>query len=126
MPLVTSVATIAKTPSLLASDSQAAFELFLSLVLSFLSISLAQNALVTGLIITKILTVYRDISPIRVGYANKLESDIVPILIESGVMTFVAQLVQTLMFKFDNIAYPIIGRIVVMLFVRGFILNCQC
>ena len=126
MPLGTSVATIAKTPSLLVANTIAAYEVFLALVMSFFSISLAQNTLVTGLIITRILTVYRDISPIRVGYANKLESDIVPILIESGVMTFVAQLVQTLMFKFDNIAYPIIGRIVVMLFVRGFILNCQC
>ena len=126
MPLVTSVAITAKTPSLIVLDSQAAYDLFCSLVLSSFSLSLAENTLVTGLIITKILTVYRDISPIRVGYANKLEPSIVPILIESGVMTFVAQLVQTLMFRFDNTAYPIIGRIVVMLFVRGLILNCQC
>ena len=124
VPLVTSVATIAITPSLLAAGSMAAFEVFLSLVLSFFSISLAVYTLVTGLIITKILTVYRDISPSRVGYANRLWCDIVRILIESGVMTFGAQLAQIVMFKFsDGNAYPIIGRFVIMLFVRSFILK---
>ena len=125
-PLVISVATNAKLPNLLTFNTTAAYEFFVSLVQSFLSISLVQNALVTGLIVTKIVIVYRYISPKHAGYANGPTRGIVPVLIESGVMTFVAQLVQTLMFKFDNSAYPIIGRLVVMLFVRGFILNCLC
>ena len=126
MPLAISVANIVITPNLLTSQTLAAYKLFLSLVESFLSISLAQNALVTGLIVTKIVIVYRDISPGRVGYANGLRRGIVPILIESGAMTFMAQIVQTLMMRFDNTGYPIIGRLVVMLFVRDFTLNCQC
>ena len=109
--------------SLLTSPTIAAFKLLLSLAESFFSISLAQNALATGLIITKIVIVYREISPGRVGYANGLRRGIVPILIESGVMKFMAQIVQALMIKFDSTGYPIISRLVVMLFVRDFTLN---
>ena len=126
MPLATSITTLAKTPNLLTLGTLDAYNLFVSLVLSFFSLSLVQNALVTGLIVTKIVIVYRDISPKRAGYANGLTRGIVPILIESGMMTFVAQLAQTVMFKYDPDGYPIIGRIVVMLFVRGFTFNSQC
>ena len=131
MPLVISVACLAKTPSVFQSGSPAAYNLFDSLVLSFLSLSLAENALVTGLIVYKILTVYRGIQGLtsRVGYPKGLLGrDIVPIisiLIESGVITFTAQLVQTLMFKFDiSTGYPIIGGFIVQLYVRGFTPNC--
>ena len=117
-------------PSVDASPSQATFELDFSLILLFFSLSLAENILVTGLIVSKILTVYRDIKRLEshVGHANGLASgrDIVPIIsivIESGLITFVVQLVQVLMFKLDGIAYPLIGRPVVMLYVRGF--YCQ-
>ena len=126
------MATLAKVPSLIADSSLAATEFYVSLVTSFFSLSLTENALVTGLIITKILTVYRDIQGLesresRVGYANGLGRDIIPIiyiLIESGVITFVAQLVQTLMFKFASNAYPIIGGSIFQLYVRGFTVNC--
>ena len=109
--------------------SLAAAELYYSLVLSFFSLSLAENALVTALLIYKILTIYRDIQGLesRVGYTNGLGRDVVrilSILIESGVITFMAQLVQTLMYKFDNTAYRIIGGPVVQLYVRGFTVNC--
>ena len=125
--------TLAKTPTVSNADpSLAAIELYLSLVTSFFSLSLAENALVTGLIITKILTVYRDIQGLesresRVGCPNGLGRDIIPIiyiLLESGMITFVAQLVQTLMYKFANNAYPIIGGPVVQLYVRSFTVNC--
>ena len=92
MPLVISMTTLAKIPSVYAGPSQATYKLYLSLVLSCFSLSLAENALVTCLIIFKILTVYRDIQ----GYANELGRDIVPIisiLIESVVITFMVQLV---------------------------------
>ena len=109
--------------------SLAAIELYYSLVLSFFSLSLAENALVTALVISKIFTVYRDIQGLErhVGHANGLGRDIIPIiyiLIESGVITFMAQLVQTLMYKFDINAYQIVGGPVVQLYVRGFIIKC--
>ena len=115
-------------PSVNANPSGATAELYISLVTSFFSLSLAENALVTGLVISKILTVYRDVqgSESCVEYANGLGRDIIPIisiLIESGVITFMAQLVQTLIFKFANNAYPIIGGPVVQLYVRNFTIN---
>jgi hypothetical protein len=104
-----------------ASDSQAekADKLYLSLVLSFFSISLVENAVATGLIISKILTVYCRIQ----GYVNGLGHRIVPILyilIESGLITFAAQLAHLLMFKFANWAFPIIDGLVIQLYVRFF------
>ena len=41
-------------------------------------------------------------------------------------ITFVVQLVQTLMYKFDLTAYPIICGLDVQLYVRGFILAVKC
>ena len=103
--------------------------MYFSLVLSFFSLSLAENAFVTGLIISKILTLYGDIRELesRIGYANGLGRDVVriiTILLESGVITFIVQLVQTLIFKFDYAAYPIISGPVVQIYVRGFTVNC--
>ena len=120
--------TIALAKSTNADPSLAAIELYYSLVLSFFSLSLAENALVTGLLISKILTVYRDFRELesRIGYTNGLGRDVVRIiyiLIESGTITFMVQLVQTLMYKFDINAYPIIGGPVVQIYVRGF--HCQ-
>ena len=57
----------------------------------------------------------------RVGLGRDIVSAI-SILIESGVITM--QLVQTLMYKFYIIAYPILGGLVVQLYVRGFTVNC--
>ena len=99
-------------------------------MLSFFSLSLAENALVTGLIISKILSEYRDIrgmAPGRVRQASGLGrgiAPIIPIMIESGMITFMAQLVLTLIYKFDNTAYPIICGFIVQLYVRGFTVNC--
>ena len=124
VPSIVISITVLADPNLYKSESQAAY---LALVLSFLSLSLVENALVTGLIIFKILTVYREIQGLenRVGYANGLQvgrrtSDmlpIVPMLIESGMITFVAQFVQILMFKFNYLAYPIIAGPAVQLYV---------
>ena len=103
-------------------------KLYITMALSLFSLSLAENALVTGLVIFKIIVVYRDIQELesRVGYANGLGRDVVriiSILIESGVVTFIAQLVHTLMYKFDGIAYPIIGGPVVQIYVWNFTVN---
>jgi hypothetical protein len=104
--------------------SEASQDMFISMVLSFFSLSLFENALVSGLIIYKILAVYRDIqgSECRIGYANRL-IPIISILIESGMITFIAQFVQIFMFKFTGEAYPIIGGPVIMIYVRNLLLS---
>ena len=122
-----SIACLGIYPSLYPSTSPAAYNAFNSLVLSFFSLSLVENALTTGLIVYKILTVYRVGREDRVGYTDPSGLDIVPIvsiMIESGAITFLAQLAQTLMYRFDITAYPIIGGFVVQLYVRVFPLNC--
>ena len=118
VPQAVSLTSLAKFPSLYANRSY-------PLALSLLSLSLAGNALVTGLIIYKILTVYREIRGLESGV--ELGREIVPIisiLIESGVITFVVQLVQILLYKFDVSAYPLLGGVVVQLYVRDFIVHC--
>ena len=86
--------------------------------------SLAENTIVTGLIVAKILIIYRNISPGSVGCASKLGRDIVPILIESAAITFTVRLVQTLTYKFasEDSGFPVVNDLTVILFVRGFIL----
>jgi hypothetical protein len=125
VPLVISLTSLAKLPGLYADRSLAEYELY-PLALSFLSLSLAENALVTGLIISKILTVYREIRGLesRVGLGRDLVP-IISILIESGVITFMVQLVQTLMYKFDVTAFPILGALAIQLYVRNFTVNCR-
>ena len=129
---VTSLAIIPKSilsyPSFLTSDyhDEAVFKSYLSLVRSLFPLSFAENTLVTGLIITKILIIYRDIPPSHVRYANRLGRDIIPILIESAAITFTAQLVEALTYKFE---YPMFQNLVVILFVRVFfylLSNAQC
>ena len=110
---------LAEYPSLFQSPSVAGYNAFNTLVVSFFSLSLAENALATGLIVYKILTVYRDIRGL--GCPKRLGRDIVPIIsimIESGVITLTAQLVQTLMYKFDITAFPLLTGLVVQLYVR--------
>jgi hypothetical protein len=120
------VACLAEYPRLFSSPSGVAYNLnsFSALVISFFSLSLVENALTTGLIVYKILAVYHVGREGGVGYADAyvLDREIAPILsimIESGVITFLAQLVQTVLYKFDITAYPIIGGLVVQLYVRS-------
>ena len=98
---------------------------YLPAVLSFFSLSLVVNALVTGLIISKILSVYRETriqgleSPVS-GLGRKLVP-VLSILIESCLITLGVQLMQTL--KFDIMAYAIIHGLVVMLYIRCVTVN---
>ena len=125
------MACLAKTHSEYLSGSSAEYNSLNSLVLSFLSLSLAENALVTGLIVYKIVIAYRGIQGLanRVGHPNVLGRDIAPIisiLIESGVITFTAQLVQILMYRFDiDNGYLVVGGFVVQLYVRALLLFSQ-
>ena len=126
VPLAIAVTTLGE----FATFTDAIPDWYLPAVLSFFSLSLVVNALVTGLIISKILIVYREIriqgleSPVS-GLGRKLVP-VLSILIESGMITLGVQLIQTLMFKFDSMAYGIIHGLVVMLYVRCFTVNCWC
>ena len=122
------MASLAEFPGVYGGSSQAE-RVFYPLVLSFFSLSLAENALVTGLIIFKILAEYRGIQGLTsgIGHANGLGRDIapiIPIIIESGVITFMAQLVEVLIYKFDFSAHPIICGFIVQLYVRISV-NCM-
>ena len=62
---------------LYAMHWQAASDVYFSLVLSFFSLSLVENALATGLIISNIVIVHRNIRAME-NYAKGLGRDIVP------------------------------------------------
>ena len=96
-------------------------------VTAFFTLSLSVNTLVTPLIVYKIVTVYHDIR----GFDNRNvqtraygsgQRDLYPlisILVESGLMTFVGQLTQSIMYETTIPGFPLISGSVVMLFVRA-------
>ena len=99
---------------------------YLSAVTAFFFVSLAVNTLVTSLIVYRIITVYNDIR----GFNNNSQTSahgsgqrdlypLISILIESGLITFVGQLAQSIMYKFATEAFPLIGGSVVMLYVSA-------
>jgi hypothetical protein len=100
---------------------------YLSAVTAFFFLSLGVNALVTALIVYKIINVYNDIR----GYNSNIQASahgsghrnlypLISILIESGLITFVAQLAQSIMYKSAGDAFPLVGGCVVMLYVSCF------
>ncbi|KAF8798615.1 hypothetical protein BYT27DRAFT_6897033 [Phlegmacium glaucopus] len=103
--LVVSLMTIGvliKAPGFNTEDGPQVPDWFLDAVVSFFTLSLVVNALLTGLIVYKILSVYRDIrgfkSPFVLGQGPNNLSPLISILIESGMITFITQLIQTIMY----------------------------
>jgi len=93
---------------------------FSSAVVAFFSISLVVNALLTGLIVYKIVSVYRDIRGIKTSYGGSRDlHPVIPILVESGMMTFVGQLVQSVMYKIELGGFAVVSGLIVMLYVRN-------
>ena len=98
---------------------------YISAVVAFFSLSLAANAVATSLIVFKIFMVYRGLQTVknRAGFFNGRGSldryPVLSILVESGLVTFVGQLVQTVLFNNDNPMFPIVSGVVVMLYVRA-------
>ena len=95
---------------------------FFSAGTAFFFLSLGVNALVTALIVYKIITTYHDIRELndqahRNGHRDF--SPLISILIESGLMTFAGQLAQSIMYKSATHAFPLVGGCVVMLYVRA-------
>jgi hypothetical protein len=106
---------------------------FVSMVPAIFPISLGVNALVTILIVYRIITVYNDIRRLNSnvqtttgslvsvhGNGQRNLNPLISILIESGLITFVAQLTQSIMFEYAYVAFPLAGTsTVVMLFVSA-------
>ena len=98
-------------------------EWYFSAVTAFFFLSLGVNTLVTGLIVYKIITVYHDIRGFRVNTTGSNvqasaqgnasgRRDLYPlisILIESGLITFVGQLTQSIMYKSASFAFPLVS-----------------
>ena len=104
---------------------------YFSAVTAFFLLSLGVNTLVTTLIVYRIITVYNDIrgfntSSVQGGAHGSGRRDLSPlisILIESGLITFVGQLTQSIMYKSATAAFPLVGGCVVMLYVRASIVD---
>jgi hypothetical protein len=106
------------------ADNLAFPDWYLSAVTAFFFLSLGVNTLVTALIVYRIIIVYNDIRGFSTGNVQASahgQRDLYPlisILIESGLITFVGQLAQSIMYKFAGAAFSLVGGCVVMLYVR--------
>ena len=100
---------------------------YLSAVTAFFFLSLGVNALVTALIVYRIMTIYNEIrgfsinniQPSAHGNGRRDLNPLISILIESGLITFVGQLAQSIMFRVAGDVFPLISGCVVMLYVRA-------
>ena len=101
-------------------------EWYFSAVTAFFFISLGVNTVTTGLILYRIITVYnnnRELNNSSVwssahGNGQFNISPLISILIESGLVTFIGQLTQCIMYKSAPLAFPLVGGIIVILYVR--------
>ena len=101
-----------------------------SAVTAFFCLSLGVNALVTALIIYKIITIYKDIrargfntSNVQTSTNRNEQSHLYPLtsmLLESGLITFIGQLAQSIMYKTAGSGFLLIYGSIVMLYVRSF------
>ena len=96
---------------------------YFSAVTAFFFLSLCVNAVTTALIVYRIMTVYNDLRGFNAnssshGSGQRNLNPLISILIESGLLTFVGQLAQTIMYKSVTVAFPLVGGCVVMLYVR--------
>jgi hypothetical protein len=129
--LVTALTTLGFNIKFIADNTDLP-DWYFSAVTAFFFVSLAVNALVTGLIVYRIITVYNDIrgfssnsninsnvqQPSAYGSSSGQRNlyPLISILIESGLITFVAQLAQSIMYKSATEAFPLVGGCVVMLY----------
>ena len=109
---------------------------YASSVTAFFLLSLGVNAYVTALIVYRILIIYNEVRGLGFGFnisniqgsahgnGRRDLNPLISILIESGLMTFVGQLAQSIMFRFANDAFPLISGCVVMLYVRTSHIDC--
>jgi len=65
------------------------------------SVSLAVNALVTGLLVLKLILIHRELTRTAVGPTRDLRP-LISFLVESGMFTFVGQLIWVVLFKLQD------------------------
>ena len=99
-----------------------------SAVTAFFFLSLVVNSVTTALIVFRIMIVYNGLRGFNVstssssygnGQHNLNLNTLISILIESGLITFVGQLVMYKLYKSATVAFPLVGGCVVMLYVRA-------
>ena len=108
----------------LVADNVLLPDWYFSAVTAFFFLSLCVNAVTTALIVYRIMTVYNDLRGFNAnssshGSGQRNLNPLISILIESGLLTFVGQLAQTIMYKSVTVAFPLVGGCVVMLYVRA-------
>jgi len=121
--LVTALTTLGFNIRFVADDELFP-EWYFSAVTAFFFLSLGVNAATTALIVYRIVIVYNDIRGFNVssvqgsahGSGQRDLSPLISILIESGLITFVGQLTQSIMYKSATSAFPLVGGPVVMLY----------
>ena len=102
---------------------------FFSAVPAYFSLSLGVNAVTTALIVVRIMIVYNGLRGFNVntssssygnGQHNLNLNTLISILIESGLITFVGQLAQSILYGYgpETEAFPLVVSGVVMLYVR--------
>ena len=93
----------------------------IALAISSICISLALNALVTGLLVLRITLVHRQCRRAMAQTGRDLYdiqvSPVMMILIESGMMTFVSQLALVIVFGLQNASAIVVGSPMVMVYV---------
>lgn len=87
------------------------------------SISLATNTIVTAILILRLVMVHREVRKIVVG-RNHYLVEIVAMLIESGALTFISQLIWVVLFSLQNIStgFDAIAAVTALSCVRCFLL----
>ena len=100
---------------------------YISATTAFFVLSLGVNAVTTALIVYRIMTVYNSLRGFNVnsssygnGQHNLNLNTLISILIESGLITFVGQLAQPILYGYrpGTEAFPLVVSGVVMLYVR--------
>lgn len=93
------------------------------LAISSICISLALNAIVTGLLVLRIILIHRQCRHAMTQADRRLYdiqvSPVILILIETGMMTFVSQLVFVIVFGLQNASAIVVGSPMVMVYVRS-------
>ena len=101
---------------------------YISAITAIFVLSLGVNAVTTALIVYRIMTVYNGLRGFNVnsssygnGQHNLNLTTLISILIESGLITFVGQLAQSIMYRYMSaaVAFPLVGGCVIMLYVRA-------
>ena len=100
---------------------------YISDITAYFALSLVVNSVTTALIVYRIMNVYNSLRGFNVnsssygnGQHNLNLNTLISILIESGLITFVAQLAQSILFGYEpaNEEFPLVSGCVVMLYVR--------